>query len=93
VTATFTRVRFTLTVNFPGSGDGNVTSVPAGINCDVDCSAGFNVNQRVTLTATPLGSSGFGGWTGGGCPDGATCTITMTSDVTVSADFEAVKLR
>jgi uncharacterized repeat protein (TIGR02543 family) len=93
VTATFTRVRSTLTLVFTGSGAGRVTSAPGGINCTANCTATFNVNQIVTLTPTPLGSSGFGSWTGAGCSDNPTCSFAMASDVTVSVNFEAVGLR
>src|SRR6266702_130856 len=45
-----------LTVDFLGSGTGNVTSTPAGINCAstaVSCSQSFVSGTLITLTASP----------------------------------------
>src|SRR5439155_9980256 len=64
VTAAFMRVRFTLTVGKTGIGRGTVTSTPAGIDCGTSCSAGYDIDTVVTLTATPAMLSVFGGWTG-----------------------------
>ena len=49
------------------AGSGTVTSTPAGIACDTGCSAQFNRNTTVTLTATTGSESVFAGWSGGGC--------------------------
>src|SRR5688572_17359769 len=55
VTATFTLSLVTLTVDIDdGNGGGTVTSVPAGINCGVDCTEQYDYNQMVTLTAAPM---------------------------------------
>lgn len=67
---------------------GTVTSAPPGIQCGADCSEPYAVGQQVTLTATPGPAQEFRGWSGGGCsgPE-QTCTVTMSADVTVTADF------
>jgi len=69
------------------AGSGAVTSTPAGIACDTGCSARFDRNATVTLTATPGSDSAFSGWSGGGCSGTGSCTVTMSSDQTVTATF------
>ena len=84
--------QFTLTINLVkqtttnGTGNGTVTSNPAGINCGSTCSATFNSGTVITLTATPAAGSTFVGWSGTGC-SGA---ITLTSSTTCTATFQAV---
>jgi hypothetical protein len=78
----------TITVSFAGAGAGIVTSTPDGLSCastDVSCVASFPTGTPVTLTATPVGTSVFGGWTGG-CT-GGTCTLVLQDDTTVTATF------
>src|SRR5206468_1449708 len=43
-------------------GDGRVTSSPVGIDCGSTCSAVFDLNAAVTLTAAPINGSNFSGW-------------------------------
>src|SRR5262249_48960185 len=58
----------TRTVARAGSGDGTVTSSPAGINCGSTCSAVYGAGGTVvTLTATPATGFALTGWDGGGC--------------------------
>ena len=85
VVATFS-VASTLTVNKSGSGNGTVTSNPAGINCGADCNQSYEQGTVVTLTATPNGMSNFTGWSGP-CSGTGTCTITLTANTTVGAQF------
>ncbi|MBA3459633.1 MAG: InlB B-repeat-containing protein [Deltaproteobacteria bacterium] len=86
VTATFTLRQFTLTVN--RTGNGTVTSSPAGISCGADCDELYNYNTPVTLTASAGTGSTFGGWSGGGCSGTAlTCLTTVTAATTVNATF------
>ena len=73
---------------------GEVVSEPAGINCytfSVDappsvCEAPFLRGGQVVLTA---GTAGFVGWSGGGCENAGTnsCTLVLTADTTVTANF------
>ena len=74
-----------LSVTQSGAGTGTVLSSPSGINCGFTCEAYFK--DVVTLTATPDAGSAFGGWTRCPSPNGNTCTVTMTSDISVGALF------
>ncbi len=70
-----------------GSGSGNITSDPSGIICGAVCSADFNLNAPVTLTATPDKGFALDGWSGGGCSGTGTCMVTMNSAQSVTATF------
>lgn len=77
-----------LTVNLVGSGKGNVTSVPTGINCSAQtCSASFTVGTTVVLDANPQGTSTFGGWNGCSSSSGPSCTVVVQNAITVTATF------
>src|SRR5207253_1584706 len=85
-TASFTRITYTLGVSVTGGTGGKVTSSPAGIDCGATCSASFNSGTPVTLTATPISGWMFQGW-GGACSGTGSCSLTMTSNQSVSAAF------
>lgn len=81
--------RRTLNVELPGLGAGMVTSSPAGIDCENDCSERFLLGQSVTLTATAAFGSQFAGWVEGPCA-GSTdteCTLSVNADTSVAARF------
>jgi uncharacterized repeat protein (TIGR02543 family) len=78
--------KYTLSVAKDGTGTGTVTSSPGGINCGATCAYDFNENTSVTLTATPDAGSTFAGW-GGACSGTGTCTVNLTSPLTVTATF------
>ncbi|MBK7072171.1 MAG: hypothetical protein IPH44_07695 [Myxococcales bacterium] len=89
VTATFNLKTYTLTLNKAGAGVGTVTSDVTGISCGTACatqSATYNHGQVVVLSQLAGADSQFVAW-GGSC-SGATCSLTMTADRTVSADFK-----
>ena len=89
VTATFTLRSYTLVLNKSGVGVGTVTSDVAGINCGTGCStqtAPYNHGQTVVLSHLAGADSEFVAW-GGSCT-GATCSLSMTTDRTVSASFK-----
>ncbi len=67
-------------------GDGTVTSSPAGITCGTVCSARFDPNTTVTLTAKPDRGSRFLGWQHG-CSGKARCTVRLNSAKSVTARF------
>ena len=79
---------FTLSVSKAGTGTGTVTSNVGGIDCGSSCSLASVSGTVVSLTATPTGSSTFGGWSGS-CTsaDPTSCTVTLNSDQSVTATF------
>jgi hypothetical protein len=87
VTATFTPNTYALTVTKVGTGPGIVTSNPIGIDCGSTCSASFNYNTVVTLTAVPMSYTIFVGWSGAGCSGNGTCMVTMNEVKSVTAIF------
>jgi hypothetical protein len=88
VTATFTPAQggsFALSVSV--TGNGTVTSSPAGINCGTACNANFAASTSVTLTAAPAAGQSFSAW-GGACSGSSpTCTVTMSQARSVTATF------
>lgn len=94
-TATFqlnTTPTFTLTVNLvntitnAGTGNGSVTSSPAGIDCGQTCSGNYTNGTWVTLTATPASGSLFAGWSGA-CKGTRRCVVKITKNISVTATF------
>jgi subtilisin family serine protease len=86
VTATFTRLRYTLEVAKSGTGSGTVTSSPTGIACGSTCSAVYNSLTTVTLTPAAATDSVFSGWSGA-CSGTGPCTVTMNQATQVGATF------
>ena len=86
VTATFA---YTLNVTKIGSGNGRVTSSPAGIDCGATCSHSFAASTLVTLTATPASGSTFTGWSGACTGTSTQCKVSMTRTKSVTATFTA----
>jgi len=79
-------VNFALDVST--TGNGKITSQPAGIDCGTSCSANYGAGTAVTLTATPATGHTFSGWSGD-CSGTATCTVTMDKAKAVHAAFTA----
>ena len=73
--------------NMGGGGSGTVTSDPAGINCGTKCSALYDINKEVTLTATPDAGSTFKEWSGACSGTDPKCKVTMDADKAVTATF------
>ncbi|MBL8628947.1 MAG: hypothetical protein JNM81_04925 [Rhodospirillaceae bacterium] len=69
------------------SGTGTVTSSPTGINCGTVCTYTFTSGASVTLTAAAPRGSQFTGWSGGSCSGTGTCTVTVSSASSVTANF------
>lgn len=64
---------YVVAVVLSGSGQGTITSNPAGISCPPTCSFDFGQSVNVSLTPQPSSSSTFDGWSGpcsgyGNCP-------------------------
>ncbi len=93
-TASFTTspgTSWLLTANKSGSGDGDLFSNPAGIDCDPGCSqdsATFDDGTTVTLTAVADGASQFSSWSGSCSGSNPTTTVTMTADETCTAHYD-----
>jgi hypothetical protein len=91
-TATFQLQSFALSVNLvknitsSGTGNGSVSSSPAGISCGADCSESYSNGTTVNLTATPAAGSTFSGWSGA-CNGRGNCSVSMTSNRSVTATF------
>lgn len=85
-----------LTVSVEGSGEGKVTSEPAGIECSVGstgaCLEHFNEGSTVTLTATPAPHTRFVEWLGVACDESTspTCQVTMSHAEAIDARFAAI---
>lgn len=80
---------FSLSVTLAGDGEGTVTSSPGNIDCGNICSAEFDEDTEVTLTAQAGAESTFEGWAGCDSNTNGTCTITMNDDRVVTATFDA----
>jgi hypothetical protein len=90
VGATFvpvTAAQFTLATS--ATGNGRITSNPAGIDCGSACSALFNAGTQVSLTATPAAGQVFNGWSGACSGTAATCLLQLTQDRSAQASFAA----
>lgn len=75
-----------LTVSLDGQG--RITSSPSGLDCSgATCAADFPVGTSVTLSAAPASTWSFAGWSGD-C-SGASCTLRMDKDASVTARFNA----
>jgi Divergent InlB B-repeat domain len=81
-----------LTVSKSGTGQGTVSSSPAGISCGTDCTQSYASGTVVTLSAAASSGSKFGGWSGGGCAGTGTCTLTGNTSVAVVATFTAITI-
>ena len=86
VTASFTPIGYTLTVNRAGEGTGTVTSSPPGIDCGEDCAETYAAGTAVNLTAIPAPGAIFAGWSGA-CTGTGICTLDMIQPQAVSAIF------
>jgi Divergent InlB B-repeat domain len=77
----------TLSVSVGGDGTGTVSA--PGLTCSgASCTGQYKAGTAVTLTAAPTNGSTLTGWTG--CTAaGATCSVSMTADRTVTAAFAA----
>jgi peptidoglycan/xylan/chitin deacetylase (PgdA/CDA1 family) len=78
---------FQLTVARTGTGNGSVTSGPAGIACGATCQAAFRAGTTVTLAAAAAPGSSFSGWSGACSGSSATCTVPMSAARSATATF------
>ena len=84
-----------LTVATVGTGSGAVRDATHAIDCGATCSASFPQAASLTLMATPDPGSTFLLWTGGCAGGNPACSLTISGDVAVTAEFKqvAVSLR
>ena len=78
---------FNLTVN--KTGNGSVSSDPAGIDCGADCTASFNSGTVVNLTAAPAEGYLLSEWKGA-CTGNGDCQVTMDKATSVTAVFKII---
>jgi hypothetical protein len=81
---------YTLTINTAGSGTGEVgiAQADAGFQCPSQCSFTAASGSLLNLGVVPGAGSTFGGWSGGGCIAGMIdCSVTLNSDLSVTAIF------
>jgi phospholipase C len=71
------------------SGNGTISSSPAGISCPGKCVAAFDVGTAVTLSASPASGNQFSGYSGA-CT-GNSCQVVLSSNQSVSATFTSAK--
>jgi len=86
VTATFTQNASTYALSVAISGSGMVTSTDNYITCSSSCSHTYSSGTPVTLNASPLSGWSFSGWNGV-CIGTSSCTLTMSTAQSVSANF------
>lgn len=77
----------TLSLNFTGTGKGNVISNPIGLACNTNCSALFADGTQVSLYNAPSIGSKFTSWSGG-CSGTGSCTFGMLADESVTSQFD-----
>jgi photosystem II stability/assembly factor-like uncharacterized protein len=86
-TPTVSTVLQTLSASTTGTGNGSVTSSPAGIDCGTTCAYDFNNGAAVTLTEHTAPGSTFTGWSGDCTGTATTCQLTMSGAHTATATF------
>ena len=84
----FVKATYTLTVSNATPAFGGVTSKPAGINCGATCSKTYTWGTSVVLTAKSKTGHQFTGWTGACAGALTTCTVSITGDSSVQANFQ-----
>lgn len=69
-----------------GSGNGTVSSAPAGVSCGTTCTVTLAAPGTVTLSATANVGSRFAGWMGA-CTGTSTCVVNVNGIANVRAVF------
>jgi hypothetical protein len=83
--ATVNQTGFDLNFSATGSGGGTISATPLGAICGSNCYE-YASGTPVILTPNPSSGSAFAGWSGA-CSGTGTCSVTMKSNLAVSATF------
>jgi phospholipase C len=78
---------YNVTVTLKGTSTGTISSSPAGISCKPTCSGSFTAGTQVQLTAKAASGAFFAGWSGACKGTARTCTLTVNSNLAVTATF------
>jgi List-Bact-rpt repeat protein len=76
---------YNLTVS--NNGSGHITSNDGSMNCNGTCTQPYEAGSQETLSAWPDGAWVFTGWSGAGCSGTGTCTVSLTHDQSVTANY------
>ncbi len=79
-----------LSVTKSGTGTGTVISQFGDINCGSTCSDEYPLGMLVTLQATADTNMQFVGWSGSGCSGTGNCTVLVSEERNVTAQFNTV---
>lgn len=74
---------FAVSITVAGSGTGRVSTVPVGLSCRDNCSAGFVTGTAVTLVPQADTLSAFAGWSDA-CSGSGECRVTASAFVTAT---------
>ncbi len=89
VTLTVNAVTQSHTLTVKITGNGKVTSADGAVNCTKDCASEYEEGAQVELTATATKRNmAFARWEGACAGTSPVCSVTMDSDVSVTAVFE-----
>ncbi|MEY2699911.1 MAG: hypothetical protein RIQ52_666 [Pseudomonadota bacterium] len=80
-----------LNLSFSGKGYGQVSSTPAAVDCQTDCSTSFEPGAALTLEAQPQPGSRFANWSGACSGTEPGCSLVMDQDQSVTASFVPIK--
>lgn len=75
------------------TGNGTVSSAPAGVSCGADCTEPYDANTVVTLSATANAGSVFAEWDGACSGTSTMCTLTMDASKRAMAVFRPAPAR
>ena len=78
-----------LDIDFAGAGTGTVDVLPSHTDCTTDCQLVLPDQEDIELSAVADTGSVFIGWMGA-CSGTAACPLTMTTDLSVTAEFSPV---
>jgi hypothetical protein len=78
-----------LTITTDGTGKGDVSSSDKVISCGNKCTSPYALGTIVTLSAKASSGSNFAGWSGA-CTGTASCNVTITDAMNVTATFNTV---